>query len=163
MMGSEFESQSEPIPEPVPAQPPAQEYIAPPPPAAPAKPETMKPVIAGVLLIVVAVMGLIVAMVFMGAVDIGLGVFDEYVAEDPTGEVSGMVDMVQSLLMVCGIIFMVFALLAMLGGIMSLKRKSFGFAIVGAIFGIFTLGPYALGSILSIVALVLILLSKDEF
>ena len=160
MMGSEYESQSEPIPEPMPMMPPAPMPMMPP---APLQPETMKPVIAGVLLIVVAVMALMVALVFMGAVDIGLGALDEIVAEDTTGTATGMVDMLQGILMVCGIIFLVFALLAMLGGIMSIKRKSFGFAIVGAIFGIFTLGPYALGSILSIVALVLILLSKDEF
>ena len=160
-MGSEFEAQSEPIPEPAPAPPPMQEPMAPPP--APAKPQTIKPVIAGVLLIVVAVMGLIVAMVFMGAVDIGLGMLDSYVVEDPTGTATGMVDMIQGILMVCGVIFMIFGLLALLGGLMPVLRKSWGLAMMGAIFGIFTLGPYALGSILSIVALILIIMSKDEF
>jgi len=179
MMGSEVESQSEPIPEPAapapepipepmpepaaPAPEPVQESVAPPPPVAPGKPETLKPVIAGVLLIVVAIMGLIVAMVAMGAVDMGLGMLDEYLVEDPTGTATGMVDMIQGILMICGVIFMIFALLTLLGGVMSFLRKSWGFAMLGAIFGIFTLGPYGIGSILSIVALILILISKDEF
>ena len=114
-------------------------------------------------MIVVAIMGLIVAMVALGAVDMGLGMLDEYLVEDPTGTATGMVDMVQNIITICAVIFLIFALLALLGGIMSVMRKSWGFAMMGAIFGIFTLGPYAVGSILSIVALILILISKDEF
>ncbi|MCK5397406.1 MAG: hypothetical protein KAJ33_04075 [Thermoplasmata archaeon] len=160
MMGSEAISQSEPAPAP---PPPVQEYVDPPPPVMPAKPETIKPIIAGVLLIVVAIMGLIVALVFMGAVDIGLGLFDEYLVEDPTGTATGMVNLIQNIVMVCGIIFMIFTLLALLGGIMSIQRKKWGFALMGAIFGIFTVGYYGIGSMLSIVALILIIISKDEF
>ena len=120
-MGSETEMQSEPIPEPAPepVEPPVQEPMAPPPvqepmappPGAPGKPQTIKPVIAGVLLIVVAIMGLLVAMVFMGAVDMGLGLMDEYLVEDPTGTATGIVNMIQNIIMVCGVIFMIFSLL----------------------------------------------------
>jgi len=41
-------------------------------------------------------------------------------------------------------------------------RKSWGFAVVGAIFGLLTIGAYRIGAVLSIVALILIAISKDE-
>ena len=160
-MGSEAEAQA---PPPQPAQPaPQPVYPAPAPMAEPMKPETIKPVLAGVLLIVVALMGIVLAVIVLGYVDMGLGFMDEYFAEDPTGTATGMAEMVQSIVTVCAIIFIIFALLALLGGIMAFTRKSWGFAIVGAIFGMFTLGPYGLGFILSLVALILIVISKDEF
>ncbi|MCK4265780.1 MAG: hypothetical protein KAX31_00760 [Thermoplasmata archaeon] len=127
------------------------------------KPQTIKPVLAGVLLIVVALLGIIMAIVVMGYVDMGLGMLDEYVTEDPTGTTGDVLDTVSTILMVCGIIFIVFSILALLGGLMSITRKSWGFALVGAIFGLLTIGPYGLSALLSIVALILIAISKDEF
>lgn len=164
-MGSEAEAQGAPVPQP---EQPAPQPVAPPPqpvyPApAPMKPETIKPVLAGVLLIVVALMGIVLAIVVLGYVDMGLGFMDEYFAEDPTGTATGVADMVQNIVTVCAIIFIIFALLALLGGIMAFTRKSWGFAMVGAIFGLFTIGPWGLGFVLSLVALILLIISKDEF
>ncbi|MEE8564982.1 MAG: hypothetical protein V3S79_01205, partial [Candidatus Thermoplasmatota archaeon] len=50
-----------------------------------------------------------------------------------------------------------------LGGIISIKRKMWGFTIVMSIIGLFTIGPFLLSSILSLIALILIALSKKEF
>ncbi len=60
------------------------------------------------------------------------------------------------------ILFVMVSIPALIGGIFCFLKKYFVIAIVGAIFGIISIG-FFIGSILSIVALVLILLSKDEF
>lgn len=61
------------------------------------------------------------------------------------------------------ILFIVFSAMALLGGLFSLKRKMLPFALLGAILGIFTLGLFLIGSILSIAALILIIYSRYEF
>jgi uncharacterized membrane protein len=43
------------------------------------------------------------------------------------------------------------------------KRKAWGLAIVGGILGIFTIGPLFLGSIISIVGLILVAISRKDF
>ena len=86
-MGNNMDTQYQPVPPPPMTAPPL-------------KPQTVKPVVAGVLLIVVALMGILIAIVFMGYVDIGLGMFDEYMVEDPTGSATGMLDMVRGMLMI---------------------------------------------------------------
>jgi len=50
----------------------------------------------------------------------------------------------------------------LIGGIFALMKKFEIVAIIGAIFGIFSIG-FIIGSILSIVALILLLLSKEDF
>lgn len=71
---------------------------------------------------------------------------------------------VGGIIVVCGIVFMIFGILALLGGIMSVTRKSWAMALIGSIFGLFCLGLlFFEASILSIIALILIAISKDEF
>ncbi len=69
---------------------------------------------------------------------------------------------VTSMLPVCSTIFIIFAVIALLGGILSIRRKNLLVAVVCSILGIFSIG-FFIGSILSIAALILILLSKEEF
>ncbi len=71
-----------------------------------------------------------------------------------------MFDMVTGV--ICPIIFVIFGVFALLGGILSIQRKHFAVAIIGSVFGILSFG-FFIGSILSIAALILILLSKEEF
>jgi hypothetical protein len=59
----------------------------------------------------------------------------------------------------CGALFIVFSVLALLGGYFALKRKNFKLAAIGATMGIFTV----FGTIFSLIALFLILISRDEF
>lgn len=64
--------------------------------------------------------------------------------------------------LLCVAIIGVFSVFALLGGLFSLRKKNFAIAIVGAILGIFTLG-FFIGSILSILALIFIAISKNAF
>ncbi len=52
---------------------------------------------------------------------------------------------------------------ALIGAIFCFLRKQALIALICSIFGIFSIGPFFIGSILSIVALALIVLSRDEF
>ena len=63
----------------------------------------------------------------------------------------------------CALILLIFSIFAILGAIVCFKRKNFDVAIVGSIIGIFSFGFFFIGSILSLIAFVIIYKSKDEF
>ncbi len=63
----------------------------------------------------------------------------------------------------CSAIIIIFSIFALLSMIACIKRQHCDLAIVGSFLAIFSFGFYFIGSILSIVAFVLIILSRDEF
>ena len=73
------------------------------------------------------------------------------------------VDQLQSILTTCGIIGCVLSVFALTGGIVAVKRKAWGLALVGGILGLFTIGPMFMGSIISLIGLILIAISKKDF
>jgi hypothetical protein len=73
------------------------------------------------------------------------------------------IEQLQSILVTCGIIGCILSVFALIGGIVAVKRKSWGLAIMGGILGIFTIGPIFLGSIISLVGLILVAVSRKEF
>ncbi len=60
------------------------------------------------------------------------------------------------------IFFIIVSFPALIGGIFCLLKKNFIVAIIGAIFGIASIG-FLIGSLFSIIALILIILSKNDF
>ena len=63
----------------------------------------------------------------------------------------------------CFIILLIFSIIALLASIMCLKRHHLDVAIVGGILGIFSFGFLFIGSLLSIIAVIIIFKSRDEF
>jgi len=63
----------------------------------------------------------------------------------------------------CSIIIIIFTVLAFIALISTFKKQHFDLALVGSFIGIFTFGFFFIGSILSIIAFILIILSRDEF
>ena len=59
-------------------------------------------------------------------------------------------------------VIVVLSVFTMLGGVFALKRKHFGIAVIGAIMGIPALG-FFIGALLSIISLILLITSRDEF
>jgi len=122
-----------------------------------------KPMIAGILLILAGLLGLFtwlsVLTVPSSAIDQALTgqVLTGYENLEITAE------MIQSILLVCGAIGCIFSILALLGGIVSLKRKLWPLALLGSILGLFTVGPMLVSSVLSLVALILLILARKEF
>jgi hypothetical protein len=73
------------------------------------------------------------------------------------------VEQLQSFLTICGIIGCIVSVFTLTGGIVALKRKAWGLAIVGSILGLFTIGPALLGSILSLIGLIFLVMSRKDF
>ncbi len=63
----------------------------------------------------------------------------------------------------CSSIVLLLSIVCMFGFFASWKRQYFDVAIVGSIIGIGTIGFYFIGTILSVIALILLLRSKEEF
>ena len=63
----------------------------------------------------------------------------------------------------CTLILLIFSIFAILGTIACIKRQHFDVAVVTSFMGIFSFGFFFIGSILSIIAFIIILKSKDEF
>jgi hypothetical protein len=63
----------------------------------------------------------------------------------------------------CSIIIIILSIICLIGAICAWKRKHFDIAIVGSIIGIFTIGIFFVGAILSIASLIILFYSKEEF
>jgi hypothetical protein len=63
----------------------------------------------------------------------------------------------------CFIILLIFSVIGLLSSVMCLKRHHLDVAIVGSILAIFSFGFFFIGSLLSIIAVVIIFKSRDEF
>ena len=63
----------------------------------------------------------------------------------------------------CSIILVIFSVFALLGSFSCLKRRNLDVAIAGSAIGIFVFGFFMIGSLLSIIALIMIIMSKEEF
>jgi len=116
----------------------------------------MKPVIAGVVLVLAGLLGL---LTWASALAVNTSMLQSILPENSpiTAE------QLQSLLLVCGIIGSILSVIALAGGIVALRKKGWGLAMIGSVLGLFTIGPYFLASILSFIGLILLVLSRKEF
>lgn len=133
---------------PYPAQHPPYPPYPSPPAWYPEKKKTNTALAAGVLLVIAGILA------------IGNSMFIILIAEEIA---SFSQDLPSEFLIICNTIVILLAIIAVLGGIMAIKRKSWAVALIGSIFGLFTLGPLFISSILSLIALILIAVSKEEF
>ena len=118
-----------------------------------------KPIIAGIILIIAGLLGI---YTWATTAIFDINTMDPTIIEQL--EQSGVeINQIQELLGVCSIIGIILSIFPILGGILSLKRKNWGIVIVLSIIGLFTIGPVLLSSILSLIALILVALSKNEF
>ena len=118
--------------------------------------KSKKPMIAGVLMILAFILAVFNAASFL-FLDINVGNVEDQVGEQISS------DLVNTVLNVCGAITLIFGLFLLIGGIFAIKRVHWMIALIGSILGLFTIGPMFTGSILSLVALILLFLAKDEF
>jgi lysylphosphatidylglycerol synthetase-like protein (DUF2156 family) len=63
----------------------------------------------------------------------------------------------------CAIIGCIISIFPILGGILAIKRKLWGIALAGSIIGLFSLGMLLTSSVLSFIALILLIISRKEF
>jgi len=125
--------------------------------AAPAGPKekSMLSLIGGILIILAGVMGLVIGGILLAINVDDLGAYGV--------DVAGLTDMVENILTVCGVIFIIFGLIAFVGGVFGVMRKHWGLAVLGGVFGLLCLGPYMLGSLFGLVGLILVIVAKKDF
>ena len=111
--------------------------------------------VGGVMILIAGIMGLFMGAMFLAVNSIDFGSYGL--------DVAGLSDTLHNILTVCGVIFIVLGLVALLGGFFGIQRKHFGLVILGGVLGLFTLGPYMLGSILALVGLILVAVAKGDF
>ncbi|MBU4255732.1 MAG: hypothetical protein L6265_03270 [Thermoplasmatales archaeon] len=133
---------------PYPAQHPPYSPYPQPPAWYPEKKKTNTTLAAGVLLIIAGILA------------IGNSIFIILIAEEIA--LFSLYNM-HEFLIICNTVIILLAVIAFVGGIMAIKRKSWAVALVCSILGLFIIGPLAISSLLSLIALILIAVSKEEF
>jgi hypothetical protein len=120
------------------------------------------PKIAGILLIIAGILALVYWIQFLlldftmleSYIDI-----DQLQQLDPTITIEQIVEILNT----CAVIGCVLSIFPILGGILAIKKKLWGISLVGSIIGLFTLGIIFTSSILSLISLILLIISKKEF
>ena len=108
--------------------------------------------VGGILLLLAAIHGLYVGL--------SLAVLSDTVSDALPADIDIATDVLEDIMTLCGGIIIVFALIAVLGAVMAIMRKSFGLAVIGSVFGILCMGGLF---ILPLIALILIVVGRDEF
>ena len=127
------------------------------------KEKSMLSLVGGILILVSGIVGLAMGGVFIIAADaVSEGTGE--LADWGLGDVGDMGDWLTDLLLVCGGIMIVIALIVVLGGVFGIMRKHWGLVIVGGVLGLlFTWPLYFIGSICALVGLILVAVSKNDF
>lgn len=108
------------------------------------------------MILVAGIMGLAMGGLFMA---IDTSDFNKF----GLGTVSGLESTLHNILLVCGAIFIILGLIAVVGGIMGVRRKSWGLAVLGGVLGLFIITPYMIGTLVALVGLILVAVSKKDF
>lgn len=114
-----------------------------------------KPMIAGILLIIAGIVGILSYVQFFVDAESQISLFIENL--DMT------IDEARNILTICGSVGIILSIISILGGILSYKRKKWGIAISCGIIGIFAIGDLFISSVLCFIAILLLTISKDEF
>jgi hypothetical protein len=122
----------------------------------PPKQPSSKPLIAGIILILAGLLGL---LTWASALALDISMIENVLP--PESPITA--EQLQSFLSTCAIIGAVLSIFTLASGIVAMRRKAWGFAIIGGILGLFTIGPMLLGSILSLVGLILVAISRSDF
>jgi hypothetical protein len=128
--------------------------------AAPEAPrqQSAKPLLGGILIIIAGVLSLVMAISFIVMDSQDLENLNSQQLRDSGLTIADLEEM----LGICGLIEIVFGVIAIIGGLFAIARKHFGLAIVGGIFGLIGIG-FLIGGVLGLIGLVLIIISRDEF
>jgi len=123
--------------------------------------KSMLSLVGGILILIAGIMGLVMGGLFIVAADAVSN------GSDDLGEwgidVSGAGDFVSDILLVCGAIVIILAIIVVLGGFFGVTRKHWGLVILGGVLGLFLIGPYFLASIFALIGLILVAVSKKDF
>lgn len=117
-----------------------------------------KPLIAGVLLIIAGLMSI---LTWIALFSIDYSMIDLSILE--TQNMTITTEQLQSIMSICATIGIILSIFPLLGGILSIQKKLWGGALAGSIIGLFTVGPIFLSSILSLISLILLIITRNQF
>lgn len=117
-----------------------------------------KPLIAGILLLIAGLLGVMtwIAALFMGGTAIDPSLLQ-------TQDMPFTVEQLQTMIQICATIGIILSIFPILGGILSIKKTLWGGALACSIIGLFCIGPVFISSIISLIALILLVMSKNQF
>jgi hypothetical protein len=118
----------------------------------------LKPLIAGVLLIIAGLMSI---LTWIAVFSIDYSMIDISILE--TQNMTITTEQLQSIMSICATIGIILSIFPLLGGILSIQKKLWGGALAGSIIGLFTVGPIFLSSILSLISLILLIITRNQF
>jgi len=122
------------------------------------KKQDSKPLIAGIILMIAGIMGM---LTWIAALSFDISMIDISMLE--TQDVTITTDQLRSMIQICATIGVILSVFPLLGGILTIQKKLWGGALACSIIGLFSIGPIFLSSILSLVALILLVMSKEQF
>lgn len=128
--------------------------------AAPPHEKGMLSIVGGILILISGIVGLAIGGIFLA---VNLSSLSSY------GIPGNLSDQLESILRVCGAIFVILGILALLGGVFGVMRKHFGLVILGGVTGLLACAPFAFGGYLAIlpvlplVGLILVGVAKKDF
>jgi hypothetical protein len=120
------------------------------------------PMVAGFLLIVAGVISIIIWTGIYTVDEANISQFaniEDFRSIDPDITQADIVNMLHT----CATIGIVMSIFPILGGILSLRRKLFGVVLTSAIIGIILFIPSIISGILSVVAVILVFISRKEY
>jgi hypothetical protein len=124
------------------------------------------PIIAGILLIISGILSVLmwIGLASMDVSLIGSIILPEFESiSSEYGSIAFSEESIKDLFIICGSIGFFISIFTILGGIMSIKRQMWGIAIAGGILGLFSIGPLFSSSALSLIGLIIVIVSKNEF
>ena len=130
-------------------------------PEIPTKKSSLLP-FAGILLILAGILALInwIPMLYMDAETLEeLNVISQLQKQYP----SITTEQALGFLKTCATIGIIISIFPLLGGILSIKRKLFGIAVACSIIGIFSIGIIFSSSVLSLVGLIILIISRKNY
>jgi len=128
----------------------------------PSKNTSSYPLIAGVLLIIAGIISIMLWIPIM-AIDTSLIENSVDISQFQQIDPSFTIEDIKSFMTTCAIIGMVISVFPILGGILSIKRKLWGVALAGSIIGLTMFVPSIIGGVLSLIAMILLIISRKEF
>jgi hypothetical protein len=116
------------------------------------------PMVAGILLIISGVLAL---LSWVSVITTAVSIIDISMLQEM--DLTITLEQAQEMLVICGTIGCILAIFVILGGVLALKRKLWGMALAGGILGLFTIGPLFISSILALISIILVIISRKEF
>jgi hypothetical protein len=120
------------------------------------------PFIAGLLLIIAGILGIFnwISTFSLDAATLG-SLIDISQLQELNPAISS--EQIISFLQTCAIIGIIISIFPILGGLLAIKKKLYYIAITGGIIGLFSIGIAFSSSVLSLVGIILLVLSKEQF